>query len=438
MTVKKAVLMISILVFSMLICAAADTNSFFKLNDRITVVDLGTNLLFSHKDSAKNNNVNVNSYNTDADFYYRNQTVLTTGILNANGGAIKLSVDSLDDWYYVLSEDTEYKRPFGIDVFVRGRYDDSDVDVSEQSGIMGIHLGLQAKNQSEPAYVLIPANIVSQYSSIWFDVCLVFDPLIDANTDTVTIGGATSNLISSDAYYLTSLEFTIECGDMEDENHFSDTYVTQLMGYYKPTDTEAMQDNSAFLFVEKHGYANGININEAYHTGNWYEIATYDFSTASRTYSVRVNDPGYVYIFLSSEADGLSDSRFTLLHTGAVNPQEQGGQFNNSINYVLRIVPEPNGYGTVDGSSYFTGVSSPTSIGPEWLKISGELRPYNNTNAYARWYNRGTIELAILSNEQDTPQYELPVPDSMGQGRINLASGSYTSVIYVHVVTDFR
>ena len=438
MTVKKAVLMISILVFSMLICAAADTNSFFKLNDRITVVDLGTKLLFSHKDSAKNNNVNVNSYNTDADFYYRNQTVLTLGILNANGGAIKLSVDSLDDWYYVLSEDTEYKRPFGIDIFVRGRYDDSDVDVSEQSGIMAIHLGRQANNQSNPAYLLIPANIVSQYSSIWFDVCLVFDPLIDANTDTVTIGGATSNLISSDAYYLTSLEFTVECGNMEDENRLIDSYVTQLMGFYKPTDTQTMQDNTAFLFVEKRGYANGVNINEAYHTGNWYEIAAYDFSTSSKAISSRLHDPGNVYIFLSSEADGTSENRFTLRHEGAENPQESG-QFNTSINYVLRIVPEPNGYGTVDGSSYFTGVSSPTSIDdPEWLKISGDIQPYNNNNSYVRWYNRGTIELAILSDEQDTPQYELPVPDSAGQGRINLASGTYTSNIYVHVVTDFN
>ncbi|MBQ3316832.1 MAG: hypothetical protein IJG69_02685, partial [Spirochaetales bacterium] len=164
----------------------------------------------------------------------------------------------------------------------------------------------------------------------------------------------------------------------------------------------------------------------------------YDFSTSSKAISSRLHDPGNVYIFLSSEADGTSENRFTLRHEGAENPQESG-QFNTSINYVLRIVPEPNGYGTVDGSSYFTGVSSPTSIDdPEWLKISGDIQPYNNNNSYVRWYNRGTIELAILSDEQDTPQYELPVPDSAGQGRINLASGTYTSNIYVHVVTDFN
>ena len=41
--------------------------------------------------------------------------------------------------------------------------------------------------------------------------------------------------------------------------------------------------------------------------GNWYEIAAYDFSTSSKTISSRLHDPGHVYIFLSSEADGTSE-----------------------------------------------------------------------------------------------------------------------------------
>ena len=464
---KRTVILIALLLLVSL-CFAADPTSYFKLNDRATVVDLKSNLYFTHQDSAGFSITDSKSYIVSASNYYKNQIVLTVGVMNVRetrttapdqaegwydyteregkyakaNGSVKITIAPAagSQWYYILTEDREFKRPYGLDIFARGSYKESgsnnyeDVDLYEKSGISCVHVGLQNTAASNPVYLEIPASEVSKYEYIWFDVCLVLDPPVNQSMDTVTLNGNTTNIIASDAYYLTTLDINVEIGSL------SDTYTTQLMGYYKPTDANSMKTASAYLFVEKLPVANGFDINETYHTGNWIDIARYDFSTDSKKYKTTVSDPGRVYIFLSStrNATSQSEGRFTL-----TNSDNAGGQGeNNAINYVLRFNPGTE-YGSVGNNVYLDGTdifSSDNMTDPDsaWLSITAEKNNYISGYYYARWHDSGTIQLAILPNEQDTRIYNLPVPDPQGMSRINLASGTYSSTIYVHVVTDFN
>lgn len=491
-----------LLIFSN-ICFADTPSSYFRLTGRATVVDLAAKYYFTHLSSAVNTDTNVSNYAENSATYHRNQIVIAAGVMNcretdrninnhlANGwtydstngvfkyndevtddppvfvdgwsysaaenlcvkanGAIKISVkphDGINNWFYTLSEDNEFKRPYGLDVFARGRYLGEDKDLYEISGIGGVHLGLQKTNASNPDYMLIPESEVAKYDYIWFDVCLVLDPIVDQGSDSVTLQNETYHVISSDAYYLTMLDINIICGassngDIETPI-INDPYLTQLTGYYKPADANSMKTNTAMLFVEKLPDANGFNINSAYLTGDWYEIATYDFTTDSKSYKTSSKpDPGHVYMFLSStrEASTTQSGRFTLVNEGMSGQQQ--GEFNTQINYVLKIVPEDGGFGSVGNgeNSYFTGMDSlndrpdANSTSSPWLDITAEKSFYlNGEYYYARWHNKGKIKLAILPNQQDTPTYTFTVDD----GRLNLASGTYTSNIYIHIVTDFN
>ena len=473
--IRKTITVIALL-FVSAACFAVLPSPYLKLNDRCTVIDLAANTFRGHSADATYHNSIKNSTEYGSQYYYHNQNLLSIGMTDTRIGStaqgrIRLTVTLIDDsdgWFYTLLDDKRFKRPFGLDLFARGRTNTEDVAIPNDGDYYSFHLGYVAPSE-DAGYanlfsgnsVEIPMNVVADYSSIWWDVCIVLDPVTDTVNDAVhNIYGGEGNqedpenpteyyMVASNQYYVASLQFKIECIDENDAVIAEDTYIVQIYGYYKPADANNMNDNSSVFYLVKNANSEQLDINRIYNDGGWLELASYNFTTNARHISnlggktLDNYDAGRVYMFLSSSnnAFGASSEQFTLKRVSGSG--SYSSQYFSSINYVVKMESaESNAVRVFDGTLSFSSLSGFDPA--DCLAIEAEKFRDRASN-YARWYDAGTLEIHIPTSGSDpiVSQYGLSgqtnsfqyLPESTD---INLNAGTYTSNIYVHIVSDFN
>ena len=470
--IKKTITILALLMIAAT-CFAVLPSPYLKLNDRCTVIDLAANTFRGHSVNASYHDTIKTSTAYGTTNYYFNQNLLSIGMTDTKigteaQGSIRLTItlqDDSDGWFYTLLDDKRFKRPFGLDIFARGRSGNSDVPIPNDNDNYSFHLGYVAPSE-DAGYanlytdnsVEIPMSVVADYKSIWWDVCIVLDPVTDTVNDAIhnIYGGNTENpddpneyhMLASNQYYVASLQFRIECLDENGDVVAADTYIIQIYGYYKPANANDMNDNTSVFYLVKNANSEQLDINQIYNDNSWLEIASYNFTTNAKQITNLGGktwdnyDPGKVYMFLSSSnnAFGGSSEQFTLKRvTGSGS---YSSQYFSSINYLVKLEStESHDSKVFDGTLSYNSLSG---FNPEdCLTIKAEKFKDRSSN-YARWYDLGTLEIYIPKTGESLAQYG----EVLGQTNsfdwlpestdINLNAGTYTSNIYVHIVSDFN
>ena len=428
----------------------ASPTLYFRLNDRCNLIDLESDKYLSHTLSSIYDDVESvldSSGKSNTGYYYYAQSMATIGlvdisylksIVNGAGGTASLvvtvnnSAQTTDDWYYTLIEDKRYKRHMGIDLFARGHTNDElnhDINIIDASGKTGIHVGNGIATNSYSINLF--ENGTNIYKTAWFDISLVVDDIVDAN----------DLLIAADSYYIVNLEFEIKVvngsGVILEYNGepLYEKYYVQIMGYYRPEDEAFSRDNTAIFYIERQN--NDISISDEYGE-DWFDVATYYFTTDAKSASLyNADNPGNVYIFLSSSSDGRNNSAAPFTLKRRKGPVIEGqSAYATEIGYLARLVSDGNGTGhaygsssretaSSDGTSYF--LENNDGFKAKSLVIDSYTFR-DKQSSYVRWYDQGSIQIRIPEDEN---LYDA------GSGKLMLKSGSYESTIYVHIVTDF-
>ncbi|MBR1583528.1 MAG: hypothetical protein IJ663_07270 [Spirochaetales bacterium] len=412
---------------------------YMRQNDRCTVVDLGSNAFLSHltNSSFTGNNTTDATNLRDTGKYYWPQNLAVIGITEVRHkvnnqyeayGDITIKAELVSsEWCYTLIGNEDYKRPFGIDFFCRGKNGSSDLDISNYSW----HMGNQPHSSSGTDTITVPASVVKNYDAIWWDCALVMDLPVDTVNDQVEYGGTIYHLLPTDEYYTATVRFTISCSNGAEQQ-----YDLHLAGTYKPNH-KPDSSMTSIMSISRLPAATSIDIAQLYETRQQTDIATYGYTTNSVKNG---NSDGLVYLYLSSSPSGQTTSgasiskftlRFTNPNTGAISEIDSS---SNSINFIAYLNSE-RGYKYSDGPGT-TGVSITYDGTDGWMKdtpilrtnylvLPGETTYDKQPDKYVRWFDSGTISIAIpQASEQtfnNTPE--------------NLAGGMYTGNIYIHVVT---
>ena len=454
---KKVLICLMLLLLSIPLFAIPTL--YFKLNDRCNLIDLeptfaqGTNKYLTHTMNSiyKDPSESINPAGiADDSYYYHLQALATVGIIDLNylngqtgyqNAKLKATVTSSENWYYTLVEDSNFKRHFGVDLFVRGNTGSGrDFNIPGANGDpvnTGVQFGKQGgadTGNNSIEIEIADSNGNSKYKSIWFDILLVTD---------LSVFGE-DQVIPTDSYYVSNLtvEISVIAADPgpggEDVvlsyggNSLSAEYLVQVRGYYKPGDPSAARDSTAIFYVERNEDA--IDIANTYDTGAKVEIAQYHFTTNSKNATLYNNsNPGNVYIFLSSSADARYSNNKEFSLDWIDGPREQQ-HTNTSIKYLTTLESS----NTTFGHKYGDPQSAETlpSNGAVSYNLANfydyslviEPEKYKDKSAsYVRWHDDGVIYLTI-------PKVN-GYPDAQSLG---LKAGSYESTIYIHIVTDFN
>lgn len=272
-------------------------------------------------------------------------------------------------------------------------------------------MGLDADNSSDKsATFVIPSSTWNTYSSIWLDVCLVMDPVLNSNGQ-VKVNGTTYTVTPTDDNYKARIKVSIDNADLAGG---TETYLIDLLGYYT-TSGEHPGSTSAILSVTPTAAASSLDIKKLKTDGVVQTVASYSFTTATFLNLDNNAANGKVHFFLSSSESGEgSTNNFALKYTKN-NKVPSILTMYNSVKYTARIVSSEYSGQTkdFDGNAVFGNTSNYYSVSADHISTStghGDL---------TRWHDSGTIEVRI---DDDTD---------------NLVAGLYTSTIYFHVVTDF-
>ena len=450
----KKMTVLVFLCFSLAFCFA-DSSAYFKMNDRCNVVDISETVFPSHNMSStlvfNGANVRKSDYTST---YYAYQNLLSMGFSETRTyenneykakGYIKASVSLIDsgNWCYTLPEDIRYMRPFGLDIIGRVKSNNGDVSMPDYTK----HAGYQTVNglvsdMGRTVSVVVPQDVLVQYKSFWFDYCLVLGGTIDVEENTVSVGSNTFDLIPSNSYYTTTLQFDIWLID-GDPNNVPDVvesdgnqdytvvdeghYIIQILGYYKSSELDSDHDNFVMFFITKDRNADSLNISDMFAgNGPWISVAGYNFNTGSSLIPSLNSDAGNVYMFLSSSRDATApgvDDKFRL-----VRVSNSGGipnvTFRNSVEYTAKIVSEEMGTSVEFTGEMYYKESEPFQTSKCLVIPAETFKDKEQKDTYARWHDEGQIMIRITDEE-------------LARGQ-RLNAGAYTSDIYIHIVTDFN
>ena len=279
--------------------------------------------------------------------------IMNIGKFSANG-TITITVDLLSgEWFYAL-DDNVYKRPFGLDLFAGGRAvpkgktaaEGTDVDISGYC----LHLGNQSYSHGEAEGVFsktLPADVVRCYDFIWWDICLVMDPVVDTSTDTVIFAGVEYPLLPSNITYKVDLQITLECSDGG-----SQTYPFHLEGFYKTDAISSGTTTNIQPILSVSSTPNSLRIDGGsglIATRNKpTQIASYDFTTTSK---MKADTSSKAYLFLSSSSQGYNNDGgvFALHHV-----KDPSGVYVKPITF--KVIMESTNTNIGDGQYEKNGV----------------------------------------------------------------------------------
>lgn len=412
--------------FSVLASAfAADAQPFIKMLSHCATVDLAATYFTQHNATANyNGNYPQSAGATSPNYYYENQILAVIGIdhIKDKNTAVEISAELVSgEWAYIL--DDRYKRPFGIDLFARGSYTvgGQDLDVPGYS----LHFGNQANLGTGSNATSIPWSIVKDYDAIWWDVCLVMDPAVNTDTNTVQASdGQKYNLTPTDSYYTAILEVTIKCGDV------SETFDVYLQGYYKSGNINTDPNTTSIIMtVSKLSSANTLDIAQIIDSGSSQSVATYGFTS---TVKYGGDTSGTVSLFLSSASNGIASDpgEFKLRHIGTNGSVSYRDTIHNSVPFTATITSTKGSKAnngttksvTYDGTDYY----GKAGTSDNYMVVPAQLTYDQDNQTLVRWADNGEITVSIPSTRSDGTAINTD----------GLVSGQYTSDIYVHVVTD--
>lgn len=431
-------LLSSVLVLLLFVLSCSALQPYMRQNDRCTVVDLASAAFLSHLTNSTYDDTKEVTNLRDTGKYYWPQNLAVVGATqvrhkvdgqNVAYGDIIITAELISsEWCYTLIGNEEYRRPFGIDFFCRGKAGSSDVDIPNYS----MHMGYQPHSSSGVNTITVPADIVKNYDSIWWDCALVMDLPVDTQNDQVEYAGTMYHLIPTDEFYTATVRFTISCSNGTEQQ-----YDLHLAGTYKPNNVPDSSMTS-IISISRLAAATSFDIEQLYESNQPIDVATYGYTTNSVKNG---NENGLVYIFLSNSPSGqttagASINKFTLRYTnpntGMVSEIDSA---SNSINFIAYLNSE-RGYKYSEGPGS-TGETTIAYDGTDgWIKnnsilktnylvIPGEKTKDKQNENYVRWFDSGTISISIPQASEQT----------FGNNPDNLAGGMYTGNIFIHVVT---
>lgn len=419
-------IVIAILLIALPVSCFAAVEAFLKQLSHCYVIDLESNQFRGHSTDAGYSGDAPSTSSSSSNKYYENQILSVVGIhgMKTSGESVTLSMQlKSGEWCYVLDE--RYKRPFGVDVFARGSsvIAGADVDIAGYS----MHLGSQINSENGTSSVTIPADIVEDYDAIWWDACIVLDPITDTSSNTCVYDGVTYYMTPSDSYYTAVIELTVSCGEV------SQSYELYLQGYYKSESIDP-GTSSCSMNITKLATANTLDIKTLFGTSEKYPVATYGMTTSSVfTPSSQTAPTGTVSLFLSSSNNAVSSNpeEFTLRHVSTNGTISYRDTSHNAVKYYAHITStrgSQNNDGSTrtvqyDGTDYYGNASTSS----RYVVIGPEHKTDQDAYRTTRWYDSGTISVSIPDNQTingDTVTLD------------GLIAGQYTSNIYVHIVTD--
>ncbi len=415
-------------------------------------VDLASNKFLSHNaDSAFELNMNADSSGKrqNGSYYYMQELGVfgINGIHGTNGieGNITLTVElTSGDWFYRLAG-SEYKRPYGIDIFARGRRNNADELIAKYT----MQLGNQAKgtwglNEIDPIEIL--ASDVAPYDNIWWDMCLVLDPDVDSIDDCVRYQQNVYDLMPSENSYTADLTITLSYQYKKNGGGLESVemvFPIHLEGYYKPTFIKDSTSVIASLNISKSVHADNLRLDDSggdlglvsKANGEFTTVANYSLSTSSVSSVGGANDARKISIFLSSSNSGFSGGNIFSLH----HVKDPNGESVSPLVYEVAM-ESTSGKGhnseasdsdpeSVKKTVIFDGTDvfnfSGGTLHTKRMIIDATAEKQKTSSYYSFWNDEGTIGIRLTGNHLNGNPININ----------SLPSGEYTSTIYVHVIT---
>ncbi len=466
---KKAIILtITVLFLSSLAVWAADTTSYIRLYESSFDVDLSSRKFLSHVDGSTYNS-STNSENKRKDgFYYQNQELGVVGLSDTQnydtdlGDIVFTITPDSGEWFYRLAG-SDYRRPYGIDIFGRARIKNNNVEVDKGC----LRLGYQSDVPESPAVtsLVVPASDVRQYSFVWWDFCLVMDPEVDVIEDRTHFRETDYFIQSSNNSYTTDLTITISMvtgyGTPEETVNKSISFPIHLEGFYKPDEFDKTQVTAAFSIsriadVLQLDGAGGLLAKikaEPASASDFTTIASYSLSSSAISIGGNKTDSRKIRMFLSSSNDATkaTGGQFILKHesndymTGSSAP---GLLFKASLtSESMGHAPNSDQRTVVfDGTDKFTPKENNNSVyvlPSNYLEIDATVTQQKVNLWYASWIDTGSIGIA-LTGQVIPPDGSVPVTATgwtdqgayvVNEDASTLTKGEYKSTIYIHVIT---
>ena len=476
----KRVLASFITILLMCISLYATPEPYIRQYSSSFTVDLNANYLWSHKYPSSYNGADATGTRV-AGKYYQNQELgvigvssvrsCTTGKFTAECSiSIEINLPS-NGWYYHLAG-SEYNRPYGLDLFARGKLvagSGNDTDIHAYSTQLGKQDGNYDWGSNKDArFFFLPKSVVVGYDSIWWDMCLVLDPLVQQDPETeeyyVYCNSEMSYLQPSNQSYTTDIEITITCWDFSTEAEYyacpaadlashkisSRTFPIHLEGFFKPDSVVSGNDSSrivASVSLEKKPGADDIAILNGNNTLNLssVHVAKYSLMSSSKdlgTGASRPTENGKIYMFLSSSRDGFSsEGYFALKHTHDLNCV----YINPFVFEVTMTSTKDFGEENLAHKKGDTSSRSVTFDGRTYFNINNGTVPANIMQVdpeitlqkrwYARWIDSGTIEINLTGKVIDYTGGTMELINASVEDYMN---GQYTANIYIHIISDIN
>ena len=451
---KKALILILTMLFlsTLLWAAASDLTSYIRLYDASFSVDLASNAFLSHLEGSTYKDQKADNLRKTG-YYYQSQELGVVGLSDTNKydtelGDIVFTITPDNDWFYKLAG-SDYRRPFGIDVFARGRLD-TDVDLGS------LRLGYQADVFYEPnsaPSIVISADKVRNYSSIWWDFVLVMDPEVDTVDDSTRFRGNDYFITASDRSYTADLTISINTVNGETVTKSID-FPIHLEGYYKASEVEKTTITASFaitradeiLQLDGAGQLlSKIKANPSV-SADFTTVASYALSTSAVEWKTnnKPNETRKIRMFLSSSNDAkVSAGPFILKHEKDANAPIllfKAAMTSNTNGHA----PESDNKTVVfDGTDTFTPKTQNAdyTLPANYLEIDATTTKQKTSVWYASWVDTGTIGIALTGQilQNDVPvsatEWTNQGVYTLGGNTQALTKGEYKSTIFIHVVT---
>ena len=456
---KALILILTLLLLSTLVLFAADLTSYIRLYDASFCVDLASNKFLSHVENSTYSSITNSANLRKTGFYYQSQELGVVGLSDTNKydtemGDIVFTISVDNSWFYKLPA-SDYRRPYGIDVFARGRLPNgTEVDLG------CLRLGYQADVSENPetTSIVISATDVLKYKGIWWDLVLVMDPEVDTVDDTTRFRGNDYFITASDRSYTTDVTVTINTvtgyQTAEEEITKSISFPIHLEGFYKPSEFEKTSITASFTITRvaeilrldgADGLLAKVNANPSLGT-DFTTIADYSLNTSAVTSSK--TDARKIRMFLSSSNDAkVSGGPFVLRHEyDATAPilLFKAAMTSESTEGKGHAPGSDNKTVVFDGTDTFTPKTDNANyaLPANHLEIDATTTLQKSGSTwYASWIDTGTIGIVLTGQ---ILQNGVPVTATgwtnqgvytLGGNTQALTKGEYKSTIYIHVVT---
>ena len=458
---KKALtLILTLLLLSTLVLFAADLTSYIRLYDASFSVDLASNKFLSHVDNSTYNS-NTNPANLrKTGFYYQSQELGVVGLSDTNKydtemGDIVFTISVDNGWFYKLAG-SDYRRPYGIDVFARGKLASNNNEVD----LGCLRLGYQSDVSENPetTSIVINAADVLKYKGIWWDLVLVMDPEVDTVDDSTRFRGNDYFITASDRSYTTAVTVTINTvtgyQTAEETVTKSISFPIHLEGFYKPSEFEKTSITASFTITRvakilrldgANGLLSKVKANPE-SSSDFTTIADYALNTSAVTSSK--TEARKIRMFLSSSNDAkVSNGPFILRHEkDATAPilLFKAAMTSESTEGKGHAPGSDNKTVVFDGTDTFTPKTDNANytLPANHLEIDATTTLQKSGSTwYASWVDTGTIGIALTGQ---ILQNGVPVTATgwtnqgvytLGGNTQALTKGEYKSTIYIHVVT---